>query len=407
MKAIRNISWSLDKEVVKTLKNIIFYGTPAYGHINPTLPIVNRLVKNGYRVVYYATEEFRQQIEACGAEVRVYDFGEIEWNPQIGSHIFKLAELVLRFANEQLDMLLSDARNLKAVLILHDTIAFWGRAVAEIAGIMAVSVNPIVTVYPNTRKTLRLYTSRFAVSSLRELAVLPEIIKMEKELTHRYALEKQRFLQILMNEEKFNIFTYPREMHPEGNRMKANAFFLGASAILRNDTYETDVDYRYENLIYVSLGTIFNDSLSFYRAVMEAFADTEYTVVIACGKHCDELAREIQQPNIILKPYVNQQQIMKNARLFITAGGMNSICEAVANGVPCLVHPQQGEQAINAKVLDGLGLGKVVSKPHRLGTVARDLLNKFQVNTELQEKFSKVCLDELMDRIEKYINGGV
>lgn len=32
------------------LENIVFYETPAYGYVNPTLPVISELVKRGYHV---------------------------------------------------------------------------------------------------------------------------------------------------------------------------------------------------------------------------------------------------------------------------------------------------------------------------------------------------------------------
>ena len=46
---------------------IIFYTTPAHGHINPVLPVISRLIKEDYEVVAYSTEEFRSLIENSGA----------------------------------------------------------------------------------------------------------------------------------------------------------------------------------------------------------------------------------------------------------------------------------------------------------------------------------------------------
>ena len=68
--------------------NLIFYGTPAHGHINPTLPIITRLVDKNYKVIYYATEEYRDVITDAGADFRAYDFGGIEWNPEVGSRAY-------------------------------------------------------------------------------------------------------------------------------------------------------------------------------------------------------------------------------------------------------------------------------------------------------------------------------
>src|SRR6266853_6969871 len=50
----------------------IFFGLPAHGHTNPTLPIVAELVRQGEHIIYYSTEEFRPAIESTGADFRTY-----------------------------------------------------------------------------------------------------------------------------------------------------------------------------------------------------------------------------------------------------------------------------------------------------------------------------------------------
>ena len=53
----------------------VFFSFPAYGHVNPTLAIVQELIARGEEVVYYLTGQFRQPIEATGATFRTYQFG--------------------------------------------------------------------------------------------------------------------------------------------------------------------------------------------------------------------------------------------------------------------------------------------------------------------------------------------
>src|SRR4051812_44818321 len=42
-----------------TMSTIVFIEMPASGHVNPTLPVVQELVRRGEHVTYYTTEEFR------------------------------------------------------------------------------------------------------------------------------------------------------------------------------------------------------------------------------------------------------------------------------------------------------------------------------------------------------------
>lgn len=79
--------------------------------------------------------------------------------------------------------------------------------------------------------------------------------------------------------------------------------------------------------------------------------------------------------NFTVRPFVNQNEILKHAALFITAGGMNSLHEALYFGVPCLMCPQQGEQRLNARRFERLGFGKILQDPRKLRREA--LLEKY------------------------------
>src|SRR5689334_16185288 len=50
----------------------VFLNMPAHGHVNPTLPIVQELVRRGQQVSYYVTEEFRGAVQATGAVFHSY-----------------------------------------------------------------------------------------------------------------------------------------------------------------------------------------------------------------------------------------------------------------------------------------------------------------------------------------------
>lgn len=50
------------------MSNIMFFCIPAHGHTNPTIKVVEELVKRGHRVRYFSFEEFREKIERAGAE---------------------------------------------------------------------------------------------------------------------------------------------------------------------------------------------------------------------------------------------------------------------------------------------------------------------------------------------------
>ncbi len=87
----------------------LFFNVPAYGHINPTLPLVQELTRRGETVIYYAMKEFQQRIESTGAQFLDYkeisgatgfDFGT-ENDPR-SFNLIKLARGLIEFTDRNL-----------------------------------------------------------------------------------------------------------------------------------------------------------------------------------------------------------------------------------------------------------------------------------------------------------------
>ena len=104
--------------------------------------------------------------------------------------------------------------------------------------------------------------------------------------------------------------------------------------------------------------------------------------------------------NIVLTRFADQTAVLSRAKLFITAGGMNSLCEAAAAGVPCLIVSQQGEQAANAEMFENIGGGR---RSHgKLYAESTDIINTFQRNEKLIKTFSNVEMEKLTDILEAF-----
>jgi MGT family glycosyltransferase len=70
-----------------------------------------------------------------------------------------------------------------------------------------------------------------------------------------------------------------------------------------------------------------------------------------------------------VRNYVPQLEILQQADIFITHGGMNSSSEGLYFGVPLLVIPVMGDQPIVAKRIEELGAGLQLNR-HELDAVA-------------------------------------
>ena len=109
-------------------------------------------------------------------------------------------------------------------------------------------------------------------------------------------------------------------------------------------------------VLFVSLGTAFNDRPSFYRACLEAFAD-QGPVAMAVGQHVrvDDLGPV--PGNVDVRSWFPQPAVLRHASAFVSHAGMGSTMEALYYGVPLVCVPQMLEQEVNAGRVAELGLG--------------------------------------------------
>ncbi|MCV5706991.1 UDP-glucosyltransferase, partial [Escherichia coli] len=78
---------------------------------------------------------------------------------------------------------------------------------------------------------------------------------------------------------------------------------------------------------------------------------------LSVGKHIDTNQLKNVPPNFKVYNYVPQLEVLKQANLFITHGGMNSSSESLYFGVPMIVIPVMGDQPIVAQRIEDLKAG--------------------------------------------------
>jgi MGT family glycosyltransferase len=83
-------------------------------------------------------------------------------------------------------------------------------------------------------------------------------------------------------------------------------------------------------------------------------------VLLSAGRWTDLEALGDPPPNVIVRPYMPQLEILKRADVFITHGGMGSSSEGLWYGVPLIVYPQMADQPFVAQRVKTLGAGYVI-----------------------------------------------
>jgi MGT family glycosyltransferase len=84
----------------------------------------------------------------------------------------------------------------------------------------------------------------------------------------------------------------------------------------------------------------------------------------------DPSALGVPPSNFVVRSYVPQLEVLENAAVFITHGGINSAHEAMLSGVPMVVLPAAADHFVVADRVEAMGSGVVL---HRAAASAKTL----------------------------------
>jgi UDP:flavonoid glycosyltransferase YjiC (YdhE family) len=109
--------------------------------------------------------------------------------------------------------------------------------------------------------------------------------------------------------------------------------------------------------VYVSLGTIFNQDLSLFEAILEGLGDEAVEVIMTLGSDNDPAALGPQPPNVHVERYVSQSLLLPHSDVVVNQGG-TALLEILAHGLPILVIPLGANQFHNADACVAAGVGR-------------------------------------------------
>ncbi len=339
----------------------VYLGTPAHGHVNPTLALTVELVKRGERVVYFATEEFRAKIERTGAVYRSY--GEaLKTESAVFENVFSVAEVALTLAVELLPSIVERVAAEKPDYLLHDALAVWGKLTGRRLGLPAVSTFP----YFPTSARKGSGAHRFDLEILRMLAVgFPCVIRclrLMKRLRREYG-RRGGFADIFANLEPLNLVFTSQYFQPYANTFDERYKFVGPQLASRSEFEQFPLEsFEGKSVIYISMGTIFNEGTRFYQECFQALGGLNHQIVLSVGDKIDIASLGRIPGNFIVRNRVPQLQILGRADLFITHGGLNSATEGLYYGVPLVVIPQGADQLLVACRVHQLGAGVYLNR---------------------------------------------
>ena len=382
------------------MKNIVFFNIPQFGHVLPTLPLVQRLCKQNANVRYFCSEQFRPFIESVGAKFCPYnDFqlslishgiDDMKENPDkkmcVDDLIMSGMELKNCF-NIIAENLMSSNDFSNTDFVLFDAAAIWGKRLAAIMSIPSVSS---ITVLPVNRRMLldepemtMDYFYWMDMEQIRKNGV-DQTVRQLVRLLDRLKIDEIEY------HTDFNLVYAPRFLHPMAECFDDTFFFLAPDEFIRfsdTEAFLEPVDSS-RLRIYISMGTIFNRNEKLLEIIVQAFSEERYEVLLSCGGA--EVLRDVMlPPNITVCGMVDPLQAMKKADVVVTHGGLNGVKEAIYCGKPMVLLPQALDQFLNARQVEHLGLGLQILKNEITWQRLRDAVDEVAISQTISKQVKK------------------
>ncbi len=372
----------------------LFLGLPLHGHTNPALPLVRALVERGDEVVYFSTETFAAKIQETGAQYRPYRNAFLADLRELSERTDKMSWLLMRTTGEVLAQELDVFRAERPDYIISDSVAPWGQWVAQlldvpvVTSVATLAVNRHVLAFAASSGT-RPKSARLVLSKIRHVT---KAVLLGRQLRREYGVEGTGITGLMFGSSDLNIVYTSRHFQPCAETFDDRYLFIGPSIGSRTESVAElpAGEPSQAELIYVSLGTLFNAEPTFYRNCFEAFGGQSVRVIMSIGTNTTEASLGTPPANIVVKPWVPQLEVLRRALVFVSHGGMNSVSESLYNGVPMVVVPQMGEQEVLARQVQRLGAGLCIPKQEVTAERLRQSVQRVMSDNSFREQAARV-----------------
>ena len=347
---------------------ILFINLPYYGHVLPTIGLVQELIKQGCEVTYLMPFDWEEKVVESGAEFYGYD-NHKKLSEQI-KNAYAVAEKIINNFD----------------FIVYEQFFFLGKHLAEkynkpVARIFTAPVTnkELMQEYISSKGPLSIFKHKWITRAF------------TKDIAKGISLKTDNWLdEIIYNPPKLNLVYTLREYQPYEEEFPEEQYkFLGAS-IYERRTEKFDIEKGKKPIIYISLGTVIKGAVSFFQNCIEAFREEDVEVIISVGKKFNIEKLKDVPLNIHIYKSVPQLEVLNISDVFITHGGMNSISEALVYGVPMVVIPFVSDQPVNARCIEKLGAGKKLDYSSIDSKLLRNTVFSILSNVEIRENMMKI-----------------
>lgn len=381
--------------MVEKKKIIVAFCMDLVGHFQRLVPVISSLA-NDFNIYFFADRLYQQQIEQAGAifvdMLTPYPLAEAD------QESIPLGCRFVTYTGKYIEPILEEVKALQPSLIIYDSFAVIGFAVAKVLGLPFINICAGHNINAANIKERVKYHPCVKISTECKEAV----VKLRKT----YGIENaDPFLYACSMSPYLNIYSEPPQFLDEEERKHYDpiAFFGCIDAEQRSlQGKKTAVSGCYFNpdarlKVYVSFGTIVwiyftQQAAQVLQVISNVFADkidTEVLISLGGNKNAENLLPLLKRDNIKVQFYVDQWAVLQEADLFITHHGLNSTHEAIYHSVPMLSYPFFWDQPPLAKKCQDLGVALPLVSEVREPLTEQTLRNSLKLFTAIRKKLQE------------------
>ncbi|MFI8852101.1 macrolide family glycosyltransferase [Streptomyces sp. 891-h] len=335
-------------------KRLMFVVLAGNGHVNPTLPLVEELVRRGHRVDYATGPEHAEAVTGAGARwVQLPGLKPFTPPSHVGPEVIGawLRHYFAAMAGTHPVLRDRCAAADPPDAVCYDTTNWPGRVVAEDFALPAIRLVPHFA--SNEKFSLHAHLVQFLEPDH------PAMRALTADRTHfarTYGVDADRVDPLAEPATDLNLIFVPRRLQPHGDSFDNRHHFAGPSLTARDRAEHWKPRDPHAPLVYISLGSVATGSPDFYRRCVDAFADTPWQVAMTIGR-TDPVDLGPLPPTVEVRPSFPQLAVLRHASAFVSHAGMNSVLESLHHGVGLVTLPHTPEQSLNADRVQELNLG--------------------------------------------------
>lgn len=296
------------------MAKILFINFPAEGHVNPTLGIVEAFAKRGDNIHYITTEKFKARLEGVGATVHLHPdlLRKAYIDPSSSAGLQMFLKIHIQSSLDILEITEQLAESISFDFVIYDIFGA-GKLVSDYLNIPGISSFPSFIIPDDAFKELPFHPDSDVPFELDQDAE-----KLLDQIKDRYGVSPENLLQFMRNDGGLTIVYTSKYFQPNSSHIGNNHIFIGPSFPKRQGSNQLPLaSLKDENVLYISMGTVLDQTEEFFNTCIDAFSDFQGKVVIAAGERADFTKIKEAPENFIISPYVPQLEILSESDVFI------------------------------------------------------------------------------------------